>query len=64
MRGEAQFAAAIGCGAFSVIQPEDFGEWRGFSGCVPAPRFRDVDSNPMRDLFAVPCPLPDQAAQG
>jgi D-galactarolactone cycloisomerase len=34
MRGEVQFAAAIGCGAFSVIQP-DIGKWGGFSGCVP-----------------------------
>lgn len=37
MRGEEQFAAAIGSGAFAVIQP-DLGKWGGFSGCVPVAR--------------------------
>ena len=37
MRGEAEFSAAIGCGAFSVIQP-DLGKWGGFSGCLPVAR--------------------------
>lgn len=34
MRGEQQFADAIGSGSFAVIQP-DLGKWGGFSGCVP-----------------------------
>lgn len=37
MRGEEQFAAAIGSGAFSVIQP-DMGKWGGFSGCLSVAR--------------------------
>jgi D-galactarolactone cycloisomerase len=34
MRGEQEFAAAVACGAFAVIQP-DLGKWGGFSGCLP-----------------------------
>lgn len=37
MRGEAQFAEALGSGAFTVLQP-DLGKWGGFSGCVPVGR--------------------------
>jgi D-galactarolactone cycloisomerase len=37
MRGEEQFAEAIACGAFSVVQP-DLGKWGGFSGCIPVGR--------------------------
>lgn len=37
MRGQPQFAEAISCGAFSVIQP-DPGKWGGFSGCLPVAR--------------------------
>jgi L-alanine-DL-glutamate epimerase-like enolase superfamily enzyme len=37
MRGEREFDAAIGSGAFAVIQP-DPGKWGGFSGCVPVAR--------------------------
>lgn len=37
MRGDEQFDAAIGSGAFAVIQP-DIGKWGGFSGCLPVAR--------------------------
>jgi L-alanine-DL-glutamate epimerase-like enolase superfamily enzyme len=37
MRGEQQFAEAIACGAFTVVQP-DIGKWGGFSGCIPVAR--------------------------
>lgn len=37
MRGRAQFAQAVGTGAFAVIQP-DLGKWGGFSGCLPVAR--------------------------
>jgi L-alanine-DL-glutamate epimerase-like enolase superfamily enzyme len=37
MRGEQQFAEAIACGAFAVVQP-DIGKWGGFSGCMPVAR--------------------------
>jgi D-galactarolactone cycloisomerase len=50
MRGEEQFGAAIGSGAFAVIQPD-----------IGRPTFVEVDSNPnpLRDLFAAPYLRPD-----
>lgn len=37
MAGEAAFHAAIGSGAFAVLQP-DMAKWGGFSGCLPVAR--------------------------
>ncbi len=37
MRGAESFDAALGCGAFGVIQP-DLGKWGGFSGCLEVGR--------------------------
>ncbi|MEO6986919.1 MAG: mandelate racemase/muconate lactonizing enzyme family protein [Paralcaligenes sp.] len=45
MRGSEAFSAAIGSGAFAVIQP-DMGKWGGFSGCVPVAQ-RAIDHGRM-----------------